>query len=123
MKKCEKRIALGGSVAAVARRGASRRSEYRRAHSKPLPREAGSESVLFSPRDTPVGNALTTPSFTVTLRPGRARCTPLITIRSLRREAFADHAEPVDQPPGAHDFLADDALRVRRRRRPDASGR
>ena len=65
---------------------------------------AGSDSVLFSPRETPEGNAVTVPSVTATLRPGRARCTPLMITRSVGARPDADHAQPVDQPAGFTTF-------------------
>ena len=52
----------------------------------------GNDSVLSSPRETPEGNAETVLSFTVTLRPGRARCTPLMTMRSCRGARFCLNA-------------------------------
>ena len=68
--------------------------------------------MLFSPRETPVGKAVTTPSFTVTLRPGRARCTPLMTTRSCGSSPSAITRKPSIEPAGAYDLLAHDAFGV-----------
>ena len=65
----------------------------------------GSFSVLVSPSDTPDGKAVTVPWVTATLRPGRARCTPLITTRSSAARPAAYHAQAAEQPARLHHLL------------------
>ena len=72
----------------------------------------GSDSVLFSPRETPVGNAADDAFLHRDPAAGPRALHAADDDAVLRREPFRDHAQAVDQPARAHDLLAHDALGV-----------
>ncbi len=80
-----------------------------RALGSPAGAEAAASRLLFSPRETPAGNAVTVPSVTATLRPGRARCTPLMMTRSCGARPARITRRPSIRRPGVDHLLRHDA--------------